>query len=89
MMRTTLAINGAPELILAKAVELGLARSKSEAIRLGIFSLNKEYSLIKDLEMELVAKKIMKEKAEMKAKGERYLTEEEALRPYKHLLKKK
>jgi len=47
--------------------------SKSEAIRLGIFSLNKEYSLIKDLEMDLVAKKIMKEKAEMKAKGECYL----------------
>ena len=81
-MRTTLAINGAPELILAKAVELGLARSKSEAIRLGIFSLNKEYSLIKDLEMELVAKKIMKEKAEMKANGKKLLTLDEALKPY-------
>jgi len=81
-MRTTLAINGAPELILAKAVELGLARSKSEAVRLGIFSLNKEYGLVKDLEMELVAKKIMKEKAEMKAKGKRFLTLEEALKPY-------
>jgi hypothetical protein len=88
-MRTTLAINGAPEIILAKAVELGLARSKSEAIRLGIFSLNKEYGIIKDLEMELVARKIMKEKAEMKAKGLRYLTKEEAFAPYQHLLKKK
>jgi hypothetical protein len=89
MVRTTLAINGAPELILAKAVELGLARSKSDAIRLGIFSLNKEYGIVKDIESELVARKIIKEKAEMKARGERYLTEEEALQPYKHLLKKK
>jgi len=82
-MRTTLAIDGAPEAILEKAVKLGVARSKTEAIRLGIFALNKEYSLIKDLEMELVASKILKEKAEMKAKGERYLTEEEALGKYK------
>ena len=82
-MRTTLAIDGAPEAILEKAVKLGVARSKTEAIRLGIFALNKEFSLIKDLEMELVARKIMQEKAEMKAKGERYLTEEEALGKYK------
>jgi len=82
-MRTTLAIDGAPEAILEKAVKLGIARSKTEAIRLGIFALNKEYSLIKDIEMELVARKIMQEKAEMKKKGERYLTEEEALGKYK------
>ena len=87
-MRTTLAIKGGPELILAKAVELGIARSRSDAIRMGILSLNKEYGLIKDLEMELVAKKIEQEKAEMKAKGQRYLNDEEAMRPYKHLLKK-
>ena len=87
-MRTTLAINGAPELILSKAVELGVARSRSEAIRLGIFALNKEYGLVKDLEKELVAKKILKEKAEMKAKRQDYLSEKEALAPYKHLLGK-
>ncbi|MFA6269476.1 MAG: hypothetical protein WCW13_02155 [archaeon] len=87
-MRTTLAINGAPEVILSKAVELGLARSKSEAIRMGIFALNKEYSLVKDLEKELVAKKILKEKAEMQAKGQKYLSESEALNKYKPLLEK-
>lgn len=81
-MRTTLAISGAPEAILDKAVELGIARSKTEAIRLGIFALNKEYSIIKDIEMELVARKIMKEKKEMKKKGEKYLSMEEALKPY-------
>ena len=41
-MRTTLEFEGAPEIILDKAVELGLARSKTEAIRMGIFALNKE-----------------------------------------------
>ena len=81
-MRTTLEVKGAPDAILSKAVKLGVARSKSEAIRMGIFALNKEYGLIKDLEKELVAKKIMEEKKEMKCKGERYLTEEEALKPY-------
>lgn len=82
-MRTTLEVKGAPEAILQKAVELGIARSKTEAVRLGIFALNKEYSIIKDLEMELVKRKILQEKKEMEQKGERYLTEEEALGKYK------
>ncbi len=34
-------------------------------------------------EMELVARKIIQEKAEMTRKGERYLTEDEALRKYR------
>ena len=78
-------MGGVPELILSKAVELGLARSKTEAIRMGIFALNKEYNLVKDLEMEMFARKLEREEAKTKAKGERYLTEEEALRKYKHL----
>ena len=82
-MRTTVALEGAAELILQKAVELGLARSKTDALRMGVFALNKEYHLIKDIEMEMVARKIKAEKAEMKRKGERYLTEEEALRKYR------
>ena len=36
----------------------------------------------KDLEMELVALKIAKEEAEMKAKGQRYLTEKEVKKKY-------
>jgi len=53
-MRTTLQFKGVPEVILEKAVEVGLARSKTEAIKMGIFALNREYNLVKDLEMELV-----------------------------------
>ena len=82
-MRTTLEFKGATNLILEKAIELGLARSKTEAIRLGVFALNKEYKLVKDLEMELVARKLQKEEAEMKRKGIKYLSEEEALAPYR------
>jgi len=72
-------------LILEKAVKLGLARSKTEALRMGVFALNKEYHLVKDvvLEMELVKRKILQEKAEMKRKGEKYLSEEEALAKYR------
>ncbi|MEK6959102.1 MAG: hypothetical protein AABW59_03605 [archaeon] len=88
-MRTTLDLKGAPEAILGKAMEYGLARSKTEAIRMSIFALNKEYGLIKDLEKELVAKKITSEKAEMKAKGKKYLSEEDALKKYKPLTRKK
>lgn len=37
----------------------------------------------KEIEKELVAKKVMKEKKKMKATGEEYLTEAEALSKYK------
>ena len=82
-MRTTLEFKGFPEAILEKAVKLGLARSKTEAIRMGILSLNKEYSLVKDLELELVARKLKSEEEKMKKSGQRYLTEDEALGKYR------
>lgn len=83
MMRTTLELQGATDLILEKAVELGLARSKTDAIRMGILALNKEYGLVKNLEMELVAKKLQQEEAEMKRKGQKYVSEGRALAKYK------
>ena len=82
-MRTTLKFEGVPELILEKAVELGLARSKTDAIRMGIFALNKEYNLVKDIELEMVGKKIGKEKEEMKRKGQKYIDKETALAKYR------
>ena len=82
-MRTTLEFEGTTELILEKAVELGLARSKTDALRMGVFALNREYKLIKDIELELVSRKIMKEKKEMAEKGEKYLSEKEALSKYR------
>lgn len=82
-LRTTLAFNGVTELILEKAIEFGLARSKTDALRMGVFALNKEYGLVKDIEMELVERKLKKEEAEMRAKGKRYFTEGEALAKYR------
>ena len=82
-LRTTLAFGGVTEVILEKAVELGLARSKTDALRLGALALNREYKLVKDIEMELVARKLRKEEAEAKRKGVRFLTEEEALSKYR------
>ena len=82
-MRTTVEMKGMPDIILEKAVEVGLARSKTDALRLGVLALNKEYNLVKDLELELVGRKIEKEKAEMKRKGIKYISKDEALAKYR------
>ena len=82
-MRTTLKFEGTTELILEKAVEFGLAGSKTDALRMGVFALNREYNLVKDIETELVSRKILKEKKEMGKKEEKYLSEEEALGKYR------
>jgi len=82
-MRATLEFEGTTELILEKAVELGLARSKTDALRMGVFALNREYKLVKDIELELAARKIGKEKKAMDEKGEKYLSEEKALSKYR------
>ena len=82
-MRTTMAFKGATEAILEKAVEVGLARSRTDALRLGVLALNREYGLVKDLEMELVARKLRSEEEEMKRKGMKYLPEEKTLAKYR------
>ncbi len=82
-MRTTLEFEGLPELILQRAVEIGLARSKTDALRMGILSLNKEYGLVKDIERELAERKLEDEEQEMKRPGKRYLSEKEALSKYR------
>lgn len=82
-MRTTLAFEGTAEVILEKAVELGLARSKTDALRMGIFALNREYNLVKDIELELVARKLQAEEEEMRRKGIKYLSKKEALAKYR------
>ena len=82
-MRTTVSFKGVPEMILEKAVELGLARSKTDALRMSIFALNKEYKIVKDIELELVSRKIEKEKEEMKRNNQTYLDKEDALTKYR------
>ncbi|MBU1196877.1 hypothetical protein KJ765_00035 [Candidatus Micrarchaeota archaeon] len=82
-MRTTLEFEGFPELILQKAVALGIARSKTDALRMGIFALNKEYHLVMEPERELVEAKLMEEEMEMKRTKKKYLSEKEALATYR------
>ena len=82
-MRTTLAFDGVAEVILEKAVGVGLARSRTEALRMGIFALNREYSLVKDVGAEFAAKKMREEERQMKAAGVEYVSEEEALSKYR------
>ena len=62
---------------------MGLAKSKTDAVRMGIFALNKEYRLVKDFEMELVAKKLQQEESQMKRKRQTYSSEEKALAKYR------
>ena len=82
-MRTTLSFQGLPELILQKAVDLGIARSKTDALRMGIFALNKEFSLVKDAGAEMAARNLMDEEKEMKRTKTKYLSEKEALSKYR------
>jgi hypothetical protein len=82
-MRTTLEFVGLPEAILQKAVDFGIARSKTEALRMGIFSLNKEFRLVKNPEVELVERKLEEEEKEMKKNKVKYLSERQALSKYK------
>lgn len=55
-MRTTLEFTGVTERILEKAVQLGLARSKTDALRMGVFALNSQYQLVKDIQTEMAGK---------------------------------
>lgn len=51
----------AQELVLEKLLDLGIFKTKSEAIRAGILELGKEYNMFKsaqELEDELVVKKM-------------------------------
>ncbi len=71
-----------PEVILQKAVDLGIARSKTDALRMGIFALNKEFHLVKNPEAELVAARLESEERELKRSKTKYLSESQALAKY-------
>ncbi len=83
-MKTTIEITGFLESVLSRAVEVGLARSKTDALRIGIMELNHEYKLVEDAsEVDVVGMKIRKEQAEMKANGQKYLPKDLALAKYR------
>lgn len=87
-MRTTIEMEGIPEIIIKRAIDCGIAKTKNEAVRLGMLALNKEYNLLDDFsEEELVVQKIESIKNKMKEKGIKPMSASQALSKYKHLLK--
>lgn len=88
-MKTTIEIEGYPEVVLERAVQFGIARSKTDAIRLGVLALDQQYHLMENSEAELVIRKMDQMEAENRKAGLRPLTQEDVFRKYPHLRKVK
>ncbi|MEW5996242.1 MAG: hypothetical protein AB1657_01460 [Candidatus Micrarchaeota archaeon] len=89
-MLLNLRIEGLPEEIVNALVEQGIASNKSEAIRLMILHYNEHFG-IKPIEQfiedELAVKKVQALEKGAKEGKRKTLSEEEALRKYRHLMK--
>lgn len=84
-MENLIKMSGVPEDILNLLIAKGYFKTKTEAIRAGILELGKEYCILKspeELELELVALKIAKQEAGIKAKKQRFITEKEVKQKY-------
>lgn len=91
-MRTTIEIKGFPELVLQKAVDVGLARSKTDALKISVIIMNDKYKLvdnIKEIEDVNIIKAFKNKEKKMKSKGQTYISNEEVMNKYGHLLKNK
>lgn len=87
-MRTTIDMEGIPAIIIKRAIDCGIAKTKNEVVRLGILALNKEYNLLEDFtEEEQVVQKIETIKKKMTETGQKPMSANKALSKYKHLLK--
>ena len=84
-MKTTIEIAGLPELVLQRAVEIGIARSKTDAIRLGVLSLNQQYRLVPPDEDELVVRKMLAMDEKNRRLGRKNETMDDVLAKYPHL----
>lgn len=85
MVRTLIDLQGPQELIIEKALELGLYKTKAEAIRGAINDLGREYKIFKDaqgLEDELVARKMQQIDNEIKQGKRKVFSEEEVKKKY-------
>jgi hypothetical protein len=84
-MKTTIEIVGYPELVLERAVDLGIARSKTDAVRMGVLALNQVYHLLDGEEGKLVARKIREMEARNRKDGKKPETERDVVHKYPHL----
>jgi Arc/MetJ-type ribon-helix-helix transcriptional regulator len=85
MARTLIDLQGPQELILEKALELGLYKTKAEAVRGAINELGREYKIFKDaqgLEDELVARKMIQIDKEIKQGKRKVFSEDEVKKKY-------
>jgi Arc/MetJ-type ribon-helix-helix transcriptional regulator len=85
MARTLVDLQGPQELILEKALELGLYKTKAEAVRGAINELGREYKIFKDaqgLEDELVARKMIQIDKEIKQGKRKVFSEDEVKKKY-------
>ncbi len=84
-METLVKMYGVPEEVLEILINRGYFKTKAEVIRAGVLGLGEKYGVFstpEELERNLVAMKIKKEQAEIKAKGKGYLTEKEVKKKY-------
>ena len=69
-MKYSIKLSKAEDLILEKAVKIGMARTKEDALRFGIFVLNQEHGIIKDFDAALqdaqTHRRTTKKKAKLK-----------------------
>ena len=88
-METVVRLDGAVADVLNRLVEFGYFRTRSEALRMGILELGKEFSVLKtpqEIEDELVVQKLNRLEQEAKSGKRKTLSEEEALGKYKKKL---
>ncbi len=68
-------------------MELGIARSKTDALRIGILQLNDKFRLVENAEDELVARKAMKISEEIASGKRKTESLKDVLKRYPHLKK--
>ena len=80
-MYTTIKFTGIIEQILEEAVEEGLAKTKTEALRLAVLELNNRYDLLRM--DDLAVKKMQRIDREISKGKRKLLTESQALDKYR------
>lgn len=85
-MEAVVRLDGAVADVLERLVGLGYFRTRSEAIRVGVLELGKEFNVLRDpqeLEDMMAAAKMEKIDGEIKSGKRRVLSEDEALGKYR------
>ncbi len=85
MAETLLRLKPAQEFILEKLIEVGIFKTRSEAIRAGILELGKEYGVFKsvrELEDALVVRKMQKISQEIQEGKIKLFSKEEVRKKY-------